>query len=336
MRIDLQAPTWATHFLSDRTDWNKAPLPVAEMAPFDLPDDVYFEYAYIDDQGRKRPDPENFNPILNPWWTFASNLMGPAYRPDSMARLSGMAPAGQVLRLSLDSEILQENRRFLVYSPAGMAQVALPHILFQDGKAYFGWGRVPQVLDRMMVSKRVGPAHLIFVPPKQRTEEYAFNPLYLRFVLDELMPMVESRVPCDGRRAAWGASLGGLFSAQLAWESPDRFQKVVCQSGTFLFSEDMDLKNPFAGNESFLRRVQSEKIKELSWYLECGTLEWLLASNRNLQAALKIKGMKAVLRERNAGHNWINWRNGMASGLEFILQDPDWVAGENHGTSPHR
>ena len=321
MRINLTAPNWATHLLSDRTDWKKAPMPVAEMDSFDLPDDAYFEYAYVDAQGEKRPDPENPNPVLNPWWTFASNLSGPAYRPDAMAQISGIAPAGQVLRLNLDSKILGENRRFLVYSPPGMARAALPHIIFQDGRAYFGWGKVPQVLDAMMAAGRVGPAHLIFVPPKQRTVEYAFNPHYHRFLLDELMPYVETRVPCNGQRTAWGASLGGLFSAQLAWGSSDRFQKVVSQSGAFLFSEDMDLKNPFAGNEAFLQQVQSDPAKGLSWYLECGTLEWLLDSNRSLLQALQLKGMPAILRERNAGHNWVNWRNGLASGLEFALND---------------
>ncbi len=322
MRIDLKAPSWAKHFLSDLTDWTKAPLPVADMAPFDLPDDVYFEYAYADNKGQKRPDPENPNPILNPWWTFASNLTGPAYRPDSLAQLSGLAPSGQVLRMDCDSEILAENRSLLVYSPPGMAHLPLPHIWFQDGKAFFGWGKVPQVLDQLMASGRVGPAHLIFVPPKQRTKEYAFNSHYRKFLLDELMPHVESRVPCNGTRAAWGASLGGLLSAQLAWEREDLFQKIVCQSGAFLFSEDMDQSNPFAGNESFLGRVRSEKAKELSWYLECGTLEWLLASNQTLVAELQNKGMPAVLRERNAGHNWVNWRNGLASGLEFVLGPP--------------
>ncbi len=315
----MKAPLWATHFLSDRSDWNRAPLPVSEMAPFDLPDDVYFEYAYIDDQGEKRPDPENINPALNPWWTFARNLVGPEYRPDSLSQISNIAPAGQVLRLSLDSKILKENRRLLVYSPPGQAHQPLPHIIFQDGKAFFGWGKVAQVLDNMMAAGRVGPAHLVFVPPRERTAEYAFNPKYRQFILDELLPFVERRIPCDGHRCAWGASLGGLLSAQLAWQAADRFQKVVSQSGAFLFSEDMDLKNPFAGNESFLQVVESESAKDICWYLECGTLEWLLTSNQNLFTALNRKGMKAVFRQRNAGHNWVNWRNGLASGLEFCL-----------------
>lgn len=321
MRVELKAPAWATHILSDRTDWTRQPTPVSEMQTFDLPDDAYFEYAFVDNEGEKKPDPANSNPILNPWWNFASNLSGPDYRPDAMALVAGKAPLGQVLRLRVESKVLGQTRHLLVYSPAGMARTPLPHILFQDGKAYFGWGRMPQVLDSMLAAERIGPAHLVFVPPVQRTAEYAFNPQYHDFLLQEVLPLVEDRVPCDGRRVAWGASLGGLLSAQLAWSRTDLFQKVVTQSGAYLFSEDMDLKNPFQGNESFVKQVLSEGARPLSWHLDCGTLEWLLDSNRHLLAALREKGMPANLLERNAGHNWVNWRNGLAAGLEFALGD---------------
>ena len=321
MLVDLKAPAWATHFMSDLNDWNKAPMPVAEMAPFELPDDVYFEYAYVDQEGNRRPDPANENPVLNPWWDFASNLEGPDWRPDPLSLISAVAPAGQVVRLQLESRILGQVRRLLIYSPPGMAQAPLPHILFQDGKAYFGWGKVPQVMDRMMASGRVGPAHLIFVPPIQRTREYAFKPLYRKFLMEELLPFVENRVPCDGRRAVWGASLGGLLGAQLAWQHADIFQKVVAQSGAFLFSEDMDLKNPFAGNESFLHQVLDNPARDLQWHLDCGTLEWLLESNRRLANALTAEGMPVRFLQRNAGHNWINWRNGLAQAMEFVLKD---------------
>lgn len=321
MRLDLRAPAWATHFLSDWDDWKKFPVPVAEMRPLDLPDDVYFEYAYLDQEGNRRPDPDNANPILNPWWDFASNLRGPDYRPHPLAQISSLAPAGQVVRLNFESRLLGETRRLLIYSPAGMARAALPHILFHDGKAFFGWGKVPQVMDQMLQSGIIGPAHLIFVPPKERTKEYAFNEVYRRFLMEELLPFVEGRISCDGRRAVWGASLGGLLGAQLAWENPHMFQKVVAQSGAFLFSEDMDFKNPFAGNESFVRQVRDESPRPLRWHLDCGNLEWLLASNRHLAAVLKEKGMPIRLLERSAGHNWINWRNGLASAMQFVLED---------------
>lgn len=319
MRIDLQPPTWATHFLSDQTDWNKAPVPVGDMAPFTIPDDSYFEYAYTDATGDKRPDPDNDNLRQNPWWEHASNIMGPAYRASEDLPPENARPQGQVLRMVVDSKLLGEERRILVYSPAGMAGEALPHILFQDGKAFFGWGKVPQLLDHLMARGEVPAAHLVFVPPRSRTKEYAFNATYRRFLTEELMPLVEDRLKCNGSRVAWGASLGGLLSAQLAWESPHLFQRVVAQSGAFLFSEDMDKKNPFAGRESFRDQVLSEDPRALRWYLECGTLEWLWDSNARLLEALQQQGMDARLVGRSAGHNWTNWRNGLASGLRFAL-----------------
>ncbi len=321
MRLDLTPPPWATHLLSDHTDWQRAPVPVGQIAPLELPDDAYFEYAYIDAEGVRRPDPDNKNPRLNPWWDFASNITGPDYRPDRWVVPADVRPRGRVLRLKIESKILKQPRHLLVYSPAGHLEDELPLILYQDGKAFYGWGRVPQVMDRLLEAGEIEPAHLVFVPPGQRTEEYAFNPAYREFLRDELLPMVESRVRCDGRRTAWGASLGGLLSAQLAWEWPNLFQKVVTQSGAFLFSPDMDRSNPFVGGESLLAQVLAEDLPPLEWHLDCGTLEWFLGSNQRLAKALVEKGSVARLVTRNAGHNWVNWRNGLAAGLRFALGD---------------
>ncbi|MFO7608646.1 MAG: hypothetical protein R6X35_05535, partial [Candidatus Krumholzibacteriia bacterium] len=145
MRVELAAPGFATHLLSDLTDWQRRPLPVAELEPFDLPDDAYFEYAWQDAAGERHPDPANPNPRLNPWWEYASNLAGPAWRPDPDADPGDARPRGRVLKLEVDSRILGQRRRLLVYSPPGLADAELPLVLFQDGKAYFGWGKAPQV-----------------------------------------------------------------------------------------------------------------------------------------------------------------------------------------------
>ncbi len=319
MLVDLQPPEWATHFLSDLTDWRKGPVPVAEMAPFTIPDDAYFEYAYQDAEGEKRPDPSNHAPRLNPWWPHACHVAGPLYRPDRWAMLPDRRPQGRVLRLDVESRLLGQSRRVLVYSPAGLAGQSLPVILFQDGKAFYGWGKVPQVMDALLAAGKIVPAHLIFLPPQNRTAEYAFNPRFRKFIVEELLQEMEDRAPCDGRRIAWGASLGGLLSAYLGWEHSDLFQKVVTQSGAYLFSEDMDLDNPFAGGESFLERIRREETPHLSWHLQCGSLEWLTESNQRVVEALRAKGVPVQWQLRNAGHNWVNWKNGLASGLEFAL-----------------
>lgn len=324
MRVDLAPPPWATHLLSDLTDWQKQPLPVADLAPFDLPDDVYFEYAWQDADGGRRPDPGNPNPRLNPWWEYASNLAGPRYRPDPDADPGTARPRGRILKLEVESRILGGKRRMLVYSPAGLTDAALPVVLFQDGKAYYGWGKVPQVYDRLLSRGEVIPAHLVFVPPTDRTSEYFFNADYRRFLAEEALPVAEERAHCNGRRIAWGASLGGLLSAQLAWERRDLFQTVVTQSGAFLFSPETRENTPFSGQEAFRARVAAGDPGGLRWHLECGTLEWLLGSNERLVSALRNGGADVTFIARNAGHNWVNWRNGLAAGLRRALSgNPD-------------
>lgn len=319
MRVELTPPEWATHLLSDFTDWQRQPVPVADLVPFDLPDDAYFEYAWRDAGGKRHPDPTNPNPRLNPWWDYASNLTGPDYRPDPDADPGPGGAAGRMLRLTVESRILGQTRRVLVYSPPGLADAPLPHLLFQDGKAYYGWGKVPRVFDRLHRRGEIAPAHLVFVPPVERTREYAFNPDYMRFLTDEVLPAAEDRAPCDGRRTAWGASLGGLLSATLAWERRDLFQQVVTQSGAYLFSPDMDKADPFRGNEAFVREIAAGDPTGLRWHLDCGTLEWLLASNERVVAALRAAGAEVTFLTRNAGHNWVNWRNGLAAGLRAVL-----------------
>ncbi|MFH2051919.1 MAG: alpha/beta hydrolase-fold protein [bacterium] len=321
MIVDLTPPAWATHLLSDATDWNRAPVPAAEVGPFEIPDDAYFEYAWLDGDGERRPDPDNPNPRLNPWWPYACHLTGPDYRPDPYTLRTDRPAAGRTLRLDVGSVILGEKRRLLVYTPPGMAGRALPHVLFQDGMAYYGWGKAAQTLDLLLEEGRIEPAHLVFVPPNQRTREYAFNPDYRRFLAEEALPAAEGRAPCDGRRIAWGVSLGGLLSAMLAWERPDLFGRVVSQSGAFSFSPDMDFDHPFGGGEEFLRavRTRTEPLPDVAWRLDCGTLEWLTPSNRKLAGLLAERGLQAELDLRSAGHNWVNWRNGMAAGFRFAL-----------------
>ena len=321
MNIDLTPPDWATHLISDRDDWMHAPRPVADLAAFDVPDDAYFEYAWLDAAGNKRPDPANTQPGRNPWWPFARPLSGPDYRPDPWAVIPPRTEAlGRVRRLRLDSARLGGSRHILVYSPAGMQDEPLPHVWFQDGKAYFGWGKAPQVLDRLLDAGRCAPAHLVFVPPVDRTLEYHFNDDYLAFVTDEALPAVEAVAPCNGRRVAWGASLGGLCSAELVWRFPLRFQTVVTQSGAFLFHPGQDPgSDPYSGHQWWADRIGREAWRPLRWQLQTGTLEWLHEPNRFLFSALENADFDVTYQERNSGHNWTTWRDGLAAGFRFAL-----------------
>jgi len=321
MNIDLTPPSWATHLLSDLDNWTHAPRPVAEVAPFDVPDDAYFEYAWLDADGQPQPDPTNTNPPRNEWWPFARYLAGPDYEPDPWALVpKRQAPAGRVIRLRLDSKHLGQQRHVIVYTPTGHTDQPLPHIVFQDGKAYYGWGKTPQVFDRLLQADQCGPAHLVFIPPVNRGLEYHLNDAYLAFVLEEVLAAVEERAPCNGRRTAWGASMGGFCSAELAWRHPLSFQTVVCQSGAFLFHPGQRIgDDPHTGREWWAERVAQEAWRPVRWHLQTGTLEWLHRPNENLAAALEAAGYEVHYHQRTSGHNWTTWRNGLADGFRFAV-----------------
>jgi len=242
------------------------------------------------------------------------------YRTDPWVVEAGVRAQGRVVRMRIPSRFFPGDRQVLIYSPPGEAESSLPTIYFQDGKAYYGWGRVSQVLDRLMAAGLVPAAHLVFVTPSQRTAEYGFNDDYLLHMVTEVLPAVEGRILCNGLRTVWGASLGGLCSAYLAWDYPDLFQKVVSQSGAYLFHPGMDYTIPWVGESAFVQRVQNESARPLSWFLDCGNLEWFRASNEEMAVALAGAGMRVDSVFRNAGHNWENWRNGLSGGLIFALQ----------------
>lgn len=322
MQVDFTIPDWATHVLSDLTDMERAPHKVdaSKVRKFsvDLPDDVYFEYAFADAAGEVRPDPENDIKADNPWYPDASAVLGPDYAPSPYATPE-LKAEGRVLRKRLESEALGQTRRLILYTPKGYEDAELPTVYVQDGTAYYRIARLADVLETLLKENLIRPAHLVFIEPIDRSAEYRFNPDYRAFITNEVLPLVEEELRTTDERIAMGASLGGLLSATLALHHPQTFQTVVAQSGAFLGSpEELDF---YTGKSSWVLDTLKEKDPlDVRWYVEVGTLEWLTNINRQVRDVLKEKAYDFVYDERHAGHNWTNWRNGLADALRFALQ----------------
>lgn len=325
MQLDIRVPAWARHVVSDLTDMDRAPHPVdaARVSRFrlELPDDTYFEYAFLDEEGRMRADPDNPRRAANPWYAEVSAVSGPDYRPDPLADLDRAWERGSLTRAKLDSRALGQTRRLTVYTPAGHEREALPVVLVQDGNAYWRVGGLARVLEALLERGEARPAHLVFLEPVDRFAEYAFAPEYRRFVVEEVLPHVEDAHAATGERILLGASLGGLVSLTLGLEHPERFRSVATQSGAFLgHPGDRDFHR---AEGSWVRdRLAERERLPLRVYTETGTLEWLREVNREVHEVLVAKGYEHDYDERNAGHNWVNWRNGLARALRFVLEPP--------------
>ena len=331
MKLRLTIPAWATHIVSDMTDMDRNPHPVdarrVTSFALELPDDVYFEYAFLDEQGAMRADPECETRADNPWYKEVSAVAGPDYRPDPYAvpddapagNTSTGIPTGITKRLRLESRHLGQTRRVSVYTPQAYAEQALPVVLVQDGVAFYRYARLQRVLETLLRDGLVRPAHLVFIEPVKRSLEYGFNTDYRRFVTDEVIPEVERSVSVTAERAALGASLGGLVSMHMALEQPELFRSVAAFSGAFLGTPEDT--NAYSSRDSWVcDELERRETLPLRFYTETGTLEWLTAINRDVARILDARGYEHRYRERRAGHNWTSWKNGFREALTFVLE----------------
>jgi len=321
MRLHINLPAWARYVVSDLTDMDRNPHPVdagkVKRFSLELPDDVYFEYAFLDEKGAMRADPENPMRAENPWYPEVSAVMGPDYRPDPYAEVTDVH-TGRTQRARLESELLNGTRRLSLYTPKGFEGEALPVLCVQDGVAFYRVAKLHLVLEKLLADGLVRPAHLVFIEPVDRTEEYGFNARYRRFVLEEVIPFAEGELKATDERVAVGASLGGLASTLLALDAPEAFRTVVAFSGAFLGMPDA--RDFYGAKDSWvLEALRAQERLPVRFYTEVGTLEWLTEINRKVAQVLDEKGYEHVYRERHAGHNWTSWKNGFRGALEFAL-----------------
>lgn len=311
--------------MSDDTDMLRAPEPLDPVAmshvEFEFPDDAYFEYGFVDAQGKLRPDPANPVRADNPWFPDASALKGPEYAPDPFATPDRSLERGRLERLRVVSAALDgQVRRVSVYTPLGGERAELPLVVVQDGVAFQRLAGVHLAAEALAARGQARAARFAFVEPVDRRVEYGFSRAYLDFLQEELVPKLEGENPSSGERVWLGVSLGGLVSANAAMARPGGADTVVTLSGAFLGTPETP--EFYATRDSWLLERLTDPAVGLPdrWYQEVGTIEWLTDVNRRIATALGARAVETAYVERHAGHNWTNWRNGVAAALRFALR----------------
>ena len=165
-------------------------------------------------------------------------------------------PKGEILKLTFNkSKIFPGTTRdYWVYVPAQYKpDKAACVFVCQDGIRY----EAPIVFDNLINKKEMPVTIGVFVAPGvvkaadataaldrfNRSFEYdGLGDNYARFLLEELLPEVETKVTSDGRaiklshegndRAIGGASSGAIAAFTAAWERPDAFTRVFSSVGT--------------------------------------------------------------------------------------------------------
>ncbi|HEX3431803.1 MAG TPA: alpha/beta hydrolase-fold protein [Rhizomicrobium sp.] len=173
-------------------------------------------------------------------------------------RRNATAPAGEVHRLTVDSDVLEGNllrdpatRIVDVYVPAGRKADGLPLLVdlvgfTAGGPAHTNWRNftenVPERLDRLIFSGAMPPAVVAFPDcfTKLGGNQYINSAgvgRWADFLLDEAVPFVERKFHCggNGRRGVFGKSSGGYGAMAHALLYPDFWSAAACHSGDMAF-----------------------------------------------------------------------------------------------------
>ena len=237
----------------------------------------------------------------------------------------------------IDSSVYPGNSHdYEVHLPAGHdAAIPAPLLVALDGHRADEWFRLTTVIDNLVhrgdlpslitvlsSPGPVGPGAPIYGGDDNRSIEYdSVGPAFSRFLLDELLPEVESRVALSvdpDQRAIFGISSGAAAAFTAAWERPDRFRRVLSAAGSFT-----DIR----GADRYAKAVRREEAKPLRVFLQAGTRDldilfgsWYLA-NLELAAALEYAGYDYRLEVGDGGHGHQHMAAILPEALRWLWRD---------------
>ncbi len=241
----------------------------------------------------------------------------------TVVRTEGPTPKGEVSKHSFDkSKVFPGTiRDYWVYVPK-QYDPAKPACVYvgQDGIGFnapaafdelIAKGEMPVTIGVFVMHGRVKAPNGEALDRFNRSYEYdGLGDSYARFLLDELLPEVETLKTSDGRaiklshsgndRAIGGASSGAICAFTAAWERPDAFTRVFSAIGTYV---------GLRGGNEYPTLVRKYEPKPIRVFLQDGSNDlniyggdWWMA-NQEMERALVFAGYEVNHDWGDGGHN---------------------------------
>jgi enterochelin esterase-like enzyme len=246
-----------------------------------------------------------------------------AYLPGPDSKPQPGVPQGELIKFDFSgSKVFPGTTRHVTvyvprqYDPAKPACVYVD----QDGVQF----EAPIVLDNLIAHGELPVIIGVFVTPGvvtaldpskalsrfNRSFEYdGLGDAYSRLILDEVLPVVETKATVDGRpihlshsgndRAIAGSSSGAIAAFTAAWEHPEAFSRVLSAIGTYV---------GLRGGDRYPALIRKYEPKPIRVFLQDGSGDlniyggdWWMA-NQTMERALVFSGYE-VNHEWGDGHH---------------------------------
>ena len=303
----------------------------------ELPSGSRIEYKL---EVTRNGDRELIQDPLNPHLAhdpFGANsvLHGRGYETPDWVLEDPEARPGRIAGLTIDSAHLPGPRDVQIYLPPRMRKSrGYPLLVVHDGPDYLEYSSLKTVLDNLIYRNEVASLIAVLTRSPDRLVEYGADPRHAAFVVEDLVPALEARLPIDprpGARGLMGASFGAVAALSTAWKYPGEFGRLLLQSGSFAFTDIGESRrgevfDPVVDFMNRFRALPGKPVDKV--FISCGQYESLIYENRSLVPRLQETGMRVRYTESRDGHNWENWRDRLREGLSFLFPGPLWMVYE--------
>ncbi|PWT97090.1 MAG: esterase [Bacteroidetes bacterium] len=177
----------------------------------------------------------------------------------------------------------------IIHTPVPSDKSELNLLLLNDGQDLDAM-RIKEITDSLYNKGRIRPLVIVGIHAGDRMQEYgvADKPdyagrgskavLYDRFVDDELYPFVKKRATVRkfNSVAIAGWSLGGLSAFDIAWNHPEKIDKVGVFSGSFWWRDKSADDSSYSDEKNrivFSKLRASRKKPDLQFWFYAGTAE---------------------------------------------------------------
>lgn len=295
----------------------------AVTLPF--PPDTYMEYIYADDPQDKttrQPDPFNRRRVNNGVGGFNHWFTMPAARRTPLIRVGRGVQRGLVTHHTLESGLLfhKGKRDLWLYQPAVDSDEPVPLLVVWDGRDYLRRGKLAAIVDNLIAQGRIRPLALALLDNagSARYVEYNTGETALEQVAQLVLPLARERINLidvkqhPGAYGLLGGSMGGLMALYGGLRLPHIFSRVIAQAGAFVVGQSL-------GQPLTQALIERAPAAPLNIWMDVGTFDWLLESNRAMCEQLRAQGYAVTYREYSAGHNYSAWRDALPDALQTVF-----------------
>ena len=264
-----------------------------------------------------------------------------------------MRNMSRVEEKTIHSEILNADRNYTVYLPAGYANntdkqypvLYLLHGMNGTNKDWAGRGHLQDVMDQLRAAGEV--CDMIVISPNAggNIGEGVWNGYfdmegwaYERFFFEEFLPAVEKEYRIKGdkaSRAIAGLSMGGGGSTSYAQRHADMFCACYAMSALMHLpapaeaapKNDKDkmwhltyTANKYSCVEYVKNADEATKqaLRTVAWYVDCGDDDFLFDCNLDFYQTMRRAGIPCQLRVRDGGHTWEYWHSALYTALPWV------------------